>query len=183
MAMKYPIAIRIFNWLQTLYDEKSQQIDFDKEMYYHSRNRKKNAAPYTCDLMLKAPHGTPGAGRYNHPGQSHYYFASTQKGAENEVSKYKNDEEVTQTVRLIPNRTICLLDLSGAIKQCNTFLRYIRFPLDSLTDKTPREYLIPCFIADCCQEIGFDGIKYKGSTEYDNYVAWTDGYFKDGGMC
>lgn len=58
----------------------------------------------------------------------------------------------------------------------------IRFPLDD-ENKMPRQYLLPCFVADCCQMIGFDGIKYYGSQEYDNYVSWSDRYFEDIEMC
>lgn len=158
-------------------------MDFDKDCYYHSRNRNIGVAPYTAELMLKAPHGLPGTGRYNHAGRSHYYYADTQNGAENEVKKYLKKDEITQTIRLIPTKPIRLLDLSGTMLRGKVFLRYIRFPLSDIQDKTPREYLIPCFVADCCCAIGFDGIKYYGSQEYNNYVSWDDGYFKDGGMC
>ncbi len=62
-------------------------------------------------------------------------------------------------------------------------LRYLRFNLSDVTNKTPREYLIPCFVSDCCKSIGVDGIKYYGTKEYSNYVVWSDGYFTFDGMC
>ena len=46
-----------------------------------------------------------------------------------------------------------------------------------------REYLMPCYVSDCCEALGFEGIKYYGSKEYNNYVAWSDGYFDYAGMC
>ena len=183
LAMIDGTGKRIYDLIKNMYESGERRMDFDKDCYYHSRNRDIGVAPYTAELMLKAPHGLPGTGRYNHAGRSHYYYADTQNGAENEVKKYLKKDEITQTIRLIPTKPIRLLDLSGTMLRGKVFLRYIRFPLSDIQDKTPREYLIPCFVADCCCVIGFDGIKYYGSQEYNNYVSWDDGYFKDGGMC
>lgn len=82
-----------------------------------------------------------------------------------------------QIVKIKPAKSIKLLDLSGTLLRGKTFLRYLRYSLDGASNRIPREYLIPCFVADCCKEIGFDGIKYYGSKEYSNYVVWNDGYF------
>lgn len=183
LALTNDVGKRILEWISYLKGKQSYQTGFEKSVYYHSRNRKCDTAPFTADLMMKAPHGLPGTGRFNHAGRAHFYFADTEQGAKNEVKKYLSENEVTQTIKLIPIKPITLLDLSGTITQCKVFLRYIRFSLDNTNDKTPREYLIPCFVADCCYHLGYDGIKYKGSKEYSNFVTWDDGYFRDGGMC
>ena len=116
-------------------------------------------------------------------GRSNYYFADSRNGAEAEIKKHKSANDVLQTIILRPKKTIQLLDLFGSLARGTTFLRYLRFSLSDVTDKMPREYLIPCFVSDCCKARGFDGIKYYGSKEYNNYVAWNDGYFEYGGMC
>ena len=138
--------------------------------------------PFTFEQMKSAPYGASSAGRFNQVGRAHFYFSNTQRGAETEVGKHKKDEELIQTVRLKPVKPIRMLDLSHTLQRGTTFLRMIRYPLDD-TNKMPRQYLLPCFVADCCQNIGFDGIKYFGSKEYDNYVSWDDSYFADAGMC
>lgn len=183
MAMKNPVGIRIHDFLTTMFKNKRNTINFDCNLYYHSRNLKEKNAPYTIDEMMRAPYGLSGPGRYNHPGRSHYYFADKQSGAENEMKKYRKKDEITQTIKLVPIKDIKLLDLSGSIRGIETFLKYIRYPISNMDSKTPREYLIPSFVADCCKDIGFEGIKYFGSNEYNNYVTWNDGYFRDGGMC
>lgn len=183
MALRSETGRRIYDFLEDLYKSKKNLIDFDCNMFYHSRNRNKESAPLTADEMMKAPHGLPGPGRYNHSGRAHYYFSDKQIGAEIEVKKYKRENEITQTIKLIPVKKIDLLDLSGNIAGIATFLKYIRYPISEITSKTPREYLIPCFVADCCKNIGYEGIKYYGSKEYSNYVSWDDGYFKYAGMC
>ena len=139
--------------------------------------------PFTFDEMMKAPYGLPGAGRFNQVGRPHFYFASTKHGAEVEVKKHLKKDEVLQTVMIRPVKEIRLLDLSQSLQRGVTFLKWMRYPLSEVKNQMPREYLLPCYVADCCQMIGFDGIKYYGSKEYDNYVSWSDGYFADAGMC
>ena len=182
LAMMDDTGKRIYEFITTLFKTEENTIGFDRNTYYHCRSRKVAQMPYTFDEMLKAPHGLPWTGRYNHSGRSNYYFADTQKGAESEVKKHLKGEEVLQTVQLRPAKSARLLDLSNSLKRGKTFLRYLRFELSDVTNKTPREYLIPCFVSDCCKNIGFDGIKYYGTKEYNNYVVWDDGYFIYDGM-
>lgn len=183
LAMMDDTGRKIYKFINSLFETGENTIDFDKNTYYHCRSRKADLMPYSFDEMLKAPHGLPWAGRYNHSGRSNYYFADTQKGAEAEVKKHLTGKDVLQTVKLRPTRNARLLDLSGTLERGKTFLRYLRFNLSDVTNKTPREYLIPCFVSDCCKSIGFDGIKYYGTKEYSNYVVWSDGYFTFDGMC
>ena len=182
-GMMNNVGQKIQELIMELYIKKSYSIGFDETCYYHCRTRRKDEAPFTYTQMLKAPVGLPWSGRYNHQGQSHYYFSFSFKGAEAEVIKHKSKNEVLQTIRILPHKEIDLLDLSQTIRRGKTFLKFLRFKISDVNDKTPREYLIPCFVAECCKMIGFDGIKYQGSKEYNNYVVWSDGYFEDGGVC
>ena len=179
LAGSTEIGQRILAMVHELFDNKSKTIGFDKKEYYHCRSHKIGEMDYTFSEMLKAPMGLPWAGRYNHAGQSHYYFSDTKEGAEAEVRKHldKNGEQKLQTMEIIPQKEIKLLDLSGGLKRADTFLKYIRFPVKALESKMPKEYLLPCFVGDCCKMVGFDGIKYYGTTAYNNYVCWNDGYF------
>ena len=183
LALKMETGQKIFEFLRELYSSGTQSVGFDKEIYYHCRSHKGDVQPFTYDQMLKAPHGLPWAGRYNQVGRSNYYFADTRNGAEVEIKKHRTNDDVLQTVKLKPVKSIRMLDLSGKLARGATFLRYLRFSLSDVTDKMPREYLIPCYVSDCCKELGFDGIKYYGSKEYCNYVVWSDGYFDYAGMC
>ena len=177
------VGIRIFNLIKELYKCGKHQINFDEDVYYHCRSRKKTEMPFVFDQMLKAPIGLPWAGRFNCPGRSYYYFSNTQKGAESEVKKHLKTDDVLQTVKIRPNCKIKLIDLSGTIKKCSVFLRYLRFNLPNTDDKWPKEYLLPSFVGECCKSVGFDGVKYYGAQDYNNYVTWSDGYFVYVGMC
>lgn len=174
---------KIYVFLQNLFHQGDKMTGFDKDVFYHCRSHKANEMPFTFEQMLRVPNGLPWAGRYNHVGRSSYYFSDSRKGAEIEIRKHKTNNDVIQTVKLKPQKGIKLLDLSGTLARGATFLRYLRFSLSDNTDKMPREYLIPCYVSDCCKAIGIEGIKYYGSKEYNNYVAWNDGYFEFGGMC
>ena len=179
-GMQTDVGRRIFELIRYIWEDgRGYDLNhgFDRETYYHARARSNDAAPYTADNMLRAPVGVTGPGRYNYPGRSHYYFSDTKTGAEAEVRKH-NPDAIIQTIRLNPVREAQLLDLSETMRRGTIFLRFLRFDLEAVNEKMPREYLIPCFVSDCCKTVGFDGIKYYGGKGYSNYVTWEDGYFR-----
>ncbi len=179
-ASVHPTARKIYNRILQLKEVQEELvIEFDREVYYHSRTREKNAIPYIMDEMSRAPVGVPKTGRYNQPGKSYYYFADTKEGAEKEVTKNKKDL-ITQTLQIKPISAVKLLDLSGKMKRGSIFLKYLRFEVnnDGCVNNMPREYLIPNFVSTCCKKAGFDGIKYYGGKDYCNYVTWSDRHFK-----
>lgn len=167
------VGRKIFHLINNL----AECIDFDKALFYHSRKLAENSCPYPINEMLRAPTGVSGPGRYNHPGRSHYYFADTQEGAVNEVRKYNNSGKI-QTAVIAPKASAKILDLSSTLRGGVTFLRFVRFPVEQINSALPREYLIPCYVSDCCRHSNIDGIKYYGGAEYMNYVCWNDGYFR-----
>lgn len=161
--------------IQKLIENIAEHISFDCAQYYHSRARELDAIPFTYDEMLTAPSGVTGPGRYNHPGQAFYYFADTVEGSAAEVKKHNKGKQI-QTAVIRPNKKINMVDLSGTIKNGQTFLKYIRF--EAKGENMPKAYLIPCFVSDCCRACNIDGIKYFGSKAYSNYVCWNTGYFE-----
>ena len=183
LSSTHPTGIKIIEIIRNIWTSSSStnKIGFDEDIYYHSRARYIGTAPYVSDQMLKAPVGVTGPGRYNHPGRSHYYFANTREGSIEEVRKHLKNKQEIQTIKIKPVNSIVILDLSNTMKKGNIFLKYLRYPIDSVTDIMPREYLIPCFVSDCCKKVGFEGIKYYGSKSYNNYVCWKDGYFEFAG--
>lgn len=153
-------------------------IDFDHDTYYHARILPEGHCPYTENELRQAPYGVTWHGRFNYVGQSHYYFSDVQKGALLEVAKHSKEKQV-QIATLKPSRKIKMIDLSGELTTQNKFLEYCRF--NPSLDQYPnikREYLLPCYVANCCEMHGIEGIKYYGSKEYKNYVSWNDSYFK-----
>lgn len=162
--------------IHDLLREDAPQIDFDSEEYYHARALGEGTCPYTYVEMLNAPIGVTGPGRFNYPGQSYYYFSDSLKGAVSEIRKHACKAQA-QVAIIRPIKKIRLLDLSGKLRGATSFLKYIRFDVTNMNSTMPREYLLPCFVSDCCRALGFDGIKYYGAKDYNNYVSWDAGFF------
>ena len=153
-------------------------MDFDHDTYYHARILPEGHCPYTENELRQAPYGVTWHGRFNYVGQSHYYFSDVQRGALLEVAKHSKEKQV-QIATLKPSRKIKMIDLSGELTTQNKFLEYCRFnPSPDQYPNIKREYLLPCYVANCCEMHGIEGIKYYGSKEYKNYVSWNDTYFK-----
>lgn len=160
----------------------AKRIGFDCNDYYHGRVIEPETCPYTEQDMLTAPHSVPSSGRYNRAGTAYYYFANSCDGVVAEIRKHSKNACV-QVAQICPIKSIDLIDLSDTMRGGTTFLKYIRYQLKSDTVQgTPREYLIPNYVSDCCRHLGVDGIKYYGGKGYSNYVSWNCGYFKFGGM-
>lgn len=150
-------------------------ISFDQEILYHARILDGNSF-FLEDEMIKAPVGISGHGRFNHVGRAHYYSASTLDGALAEIRKHNNGKTI-QYAEVRPAKEVRLLDLSQR-KEGSAFLKHLRFPINDEYGVMKKEYLLPCFVADCCKRIGIDGIKYYGSTKYNNYVTWKDDFYE-----
>lgn len=152
-------------------------MGFDCDCYYHARSLPEGKKPYTEQELRSAPSGYTGHGRYNYVGQSHYYFSDVEKGAILEVTKHTADKRI-QIATLHPTKSIRMIDLSIEVPTQNKFLEYCRIsPNLAESPKIRKEYLLPSYVANCCKLYNIDGIKYYGSKEYTNYVAWNDGYF------
>ena len=182
---KYPnlaLKHRVGKQIDEIIGSWDNVIDFDYSIYYHARALPENECPYTEAQMLQAPSGMPMQGRYNHTGHSHYYFSNTSNGAIAEVSKHSRESKI-QIATLKPAKSVKMIDLSQEVTARNKFLDYCRFkPKPDDNSKVKREYLIPCFVTDCCKTHGIEGIKYYGSKEYINYVVWDDTYFECDGF-
>lgn len=172
---EHPVGRKISESIRSWED----RISFDYPHYYHGREFPKDGCPYTSQQLERAPFGVTLHGRFNHPGTSHYYFSNEKRGAVLEVRKHSKGGTKIAIAKITPVQKINMVDLSSEVKKQNKFLEYCRFsPVHGDYSNMKREYLIPCFVADCCKLHGLDGIKYYGSKEYANYVTWTEGHFK-----
>lgn len=182
LVLDNPTAQKIKNILE----QWDNILDFDYPFFYHARELPEDTCPYTESDLLKAPRGIVGHGRFNNVGKSCYYFSNNPIGAIREVCKHNKKASQIQIAKLKPKRQIKLIDLSLKTQKSNKLLDYCRFsPQETNTSKIKREYLLPCFIAQCCESVGIEGIKYYGSKEYMNYVSWDDSFFEliDYGIC
>lgn len=163
--------------INEIISEWNEFSDFDCDYYYHARALPEGKEPYTEQELRQAPYGLTWQGRYNYTGESHYYFSNVPKGALMEVAKHTKEKRV-QIAKLKPKKSIRMIDLSQEITTQNKFLEFCRLkPNPGDYPNIKREYLLPCYVANCCELNGIEGIKYYGSKEYKNYVSWEDTYF------
>jgi hypothetical protein len=173
LQLMHPVGRRILEIVQ----DWTPIVGFDKDRYFHARKLPFERQPYTIPQMEQLPIGMAGPGRYNNIDESHYYFADTAKGARVEITKHNRDVDYIQVAIIEPIREIRIADISVVDTQ-NQFLKYCRYAPDfAEAQQIPREYLLPSYFATCCKENNIDGIRYYGSNDYTNYVAWDDGYF------
>ena len=172
-AIIHPVGEKIFNIIKGW----NKFIDFEDITYYHARKIEKGKQPYLDQEMMKAPLNVSSHGRYNEIGKSCYYVAETKEGAINEIKKHSGGSEITvQVAGLKAVNPAKIIDLSGEAAG-NRFIEHLRFTVENKPGKIVKEYLLPNFVASCCQKIGIEGIKYK-SGEYNCWVLWKDDYFE-----
>jgi len=116
--------------------------------------------------MWEPPYGTPGQGRYNVAGLGVLYTSDKFEGAVSEVQDTHKEAFDLMEIRLI--ESVKILDLA---KKDYPLFKYCKFPANTKFQNKP-EYLIPNFIAQCCQLLGIQAIRYKSATHAEsiNYV-------------
>lgn len=86
------------------------------ETFYHARVRDNDEIPFLNKEVFKAPVNVTGPGRYNHIGQSHFYCADQQDGAEKEVkihlSKNEKESKSVAIALVVVTKPINITDLS-----------------------------------------------------------------------
>lgn len=151
-------------------------MTFDQEFFYRARTASNADETYLEHDMLMPPQGIPSQGRYNDYGRSCFYFTDTFDGAINEVAGHQSkDDGYVYVVKIKPQKSAKLIDLSKMAS--NSFITAIRKVVTDEKAKVKKEYLLPNYIAGCCRQAGWDGIKYRGSG-YKCYVTWNDASMK-----
>lgn len=160
-------------------------MTFDEPYYYRARlaDQADDYSVFLKNDMMMPPEDIPSQGRYNEYGRSCFYFTDSPEGAVKEVAGHqKQYDKYVQVVRLKPCGKVRLIDLSKMVGTRNRFVTALRKAVSNENAKVKKEYLLPNYVAGCCREAGFDGIKYRGS-DYKCYVLWNDmkmridGYF------
>lgn len=152
---------RILSWV------KKSQLLIENGAYYRSRLwEDEQEEDYSKLEMWQAPFGIPDIGRFNLHGMNLLYFADSKETAHAET------EDAPSTImRFHSKDSLHLLDLT----ESNCILFEFCNKKKTSSGRTPREYLIPNFISQCCCYINkttkfrIDGIKYKSTINKDGY--------------
>jgi len=133
------------------------------------------------DKMKNPPMGKSQAGRFNHPGQSHYYLSKNKETAIKEVVVDKNAALVWVQKYSLIQPVEKILDLSYSINTVSptTSTLYIALKLYNTFNWNNRnkenwkpDYYLTRYIMDCSKKLGYSGILYNSSKiSYDKNLV------------
>ncbi|PES71826.1 hypothetical protein CN512_04595 [Bacillus cereus] len=169
LAYKHPIGRELYKTLNNIYLQKDYfELEINTKLF-RGRNRGKDKKQYTPNVMGNPPKGETSHGRYNPVGISVLYCTDDIKGVPYEIEPKKN--EVTDIATFTNCKVLNLLDIGEIFNGFEGFLS----SENQESTNVRKGYLITNFIAICCIEIGFDGVKYNGANGlgYHNYAFFT----------
>ncbi|MCW3793779.1 RES family NAD+ phosphorylase [Paenibacillus sp. LS1] len=176
LALEHRVGKHILNSI----DEMSEMTDIKGLTVYRCRTRSPEEMSWSEFEMWEAPSGVSSQGRFNAEGRGFLYLS---EDPEVSVAEMKQTTVTTYDImELECSAKFKVIDLTKH-PDLNLF-RYCMFESKS---KNKREYLVPNFLAQCCELKGIKAIKYKSIYKQDspNYVFFdylTD-WFKYAGTC
>ncbi|WP_394542158.1 hypothetical protein [Priestia aryabhattai] len=165
LALNHLVGKKLYELLSAMY-KSMDYITLNNEILYRGRTRNMGSKVYKPQEMWNPPFGVSSHGRYNIVGTSVLYLTDNQNFIPYELHYTTSQELDVATIEVIT--PIKVLDLSYLIGDFGKFLS--QNPQSGNIMKL--EYLLTNFISECCKDIGFHGIKYKGVKEgdYNNYA-------------
>jgi hypothetical protein len=164
IGFKHPVGQSLHELFSKIYSNGDYLIYEEGELF-RGRTRSIGTKPYESSQMWNPPFGVSSHGRYNFVGISVLYLTDNKDYIPYEVNLTHSQELDIATVKI--KKPLIILDLS---KLMGGFGRYLSQSSNSI-NALKLEYLLTNYISECCKDIGFHGIKYKGVKEgnYYNY--------------
>lgn len=167
LGYKSEIGFKIFNSLLGV-----NEIEINNIRMFRIKRPYNISRPYVEDELFKGPYLKTDQGRFSNTGLNYIYFSENLETAKDETNVEENKPYTFIEVELKEKKR--MYDISN-----------IGIPLfnachkksDNNTDKMEINYLIPNFIANCINSLGYDGIKYLSAKDLriSNYVFFDIG--------
>lgn len=175
LAIKHRVGEMIYKGLfQHFEDQHYEYLVEGKSKLYRGRARKKDSTKiYTPNEMWSPPEGLPQHGRFNPIGIPVLYVTDEAKAIPYEI--HASQDEQIDIVEFQIVKPLKLFDMQRVSTEFEGF--FAQSNIDSKTLK--KAYLLPNFIGNCCQHIGYDGVKYNGvqrqsGLSYTNYALFIE---------
>ncbi|MDE5055225.1 RES family NAD+ phosphorylase [Niallia taxi] len=151
LAYKHPTGSKLYSILQTNLNNKVSTLTAGTTLY-----RGRPEIVNNCNEMWEPPVGVSNHGRFNSVGRSVLYCADDSSTIPMEIN-ITFDEEYSMAEVTVLNDLQCL-----DITDFHLLTKYFHesVPKDS-NNKIHESYLIPNYIAECCYELGYKGVKYE----------------------
>ncbi len=170
LGLAHPVGIKIIDEL-----DKFQLLKVSGITLFKARPLGKGRdIPYSEPEMFEAPYGKPDQGRFNVRGQGVLYVGDDFEGTIKEAPN--PDGQRVTVLKMTLKETLSILDIASS--SCPIF-EYCNYPwVDS--DPNRHAYLVPNFVAQCCQMKGLEGIRYASTKKpgmmnyvfFDTRRAW-----------
>lgn len=177
IILAHPFATEIFTTLNKIFADTSETLI--KEDLYRCRVLRGREKPYSTKQSGVVPDNLATEGRFNHSGFGFLYTATTKKLAFLETVPDTKISASMATIKIL--KKLKILDITDIGAYDDDIYRAIMS--SSLLVNPPGGkgwnkpgYIFTRFIADCAIYLGFDGIKYNSSYNFDgsNLVVFKD---------
>lgn len=159
---------KIFNLISKVYENNQGKYITSGFISYRGRKRLKKDKAYETKELWNPPANIASQGRYNILGSSMLYLCDEISMIPHELKL--SHGECIDVAEFEMLTSMLLFDVEEMFSQFGDF---ISTPLES-NDIVKSEYLLCNYIAQCCKEIGFDGVRYPSNM---NSMVYNYGMF------
>jgi hypothetical protein len=171
LAFRKKTGAAIYNVLKKHYDAGGYDLLKASEVkLFRGRTRAVDSSKaYTVEELWTAPLGKSSHGRYNFIGVPVLYVTNQERVIPYEINP-SNDQLIDIATLDILKKKLKLFNLGSFDLNFEGFFSEVNE--DTNTVKTA--YLLPNYIGACCNEIGYDGVMYKGVHSFDQLNEYTN---------
>ena len=174
LAYKHNLAESIFKVLNKVLENKDNTSVPIGEFLFRGRCRAKDNNKFEISSLGMPPKGLASHGRYNLVGTSVLYVTDNKMGIPYEIEPKKI--EVVDVTEYQVQQELVLFDVDTIFEDFSIFIN----KENDESTLVKRNYLFTNFIASACNEVGFDGVYYKGAGDkaYNNIAVFEKGTIK-----
>ncbi|RAS75720.1 RES domain-containing protein [Priestia endophytica] len=163
LSIKHKVGKKLYSLLESHFPNNDYVLK-QGNILFRGRKRYYDQEEFSNNSLWSPPEGQASHGRYNSIGNSVLYCLDKYKGLPYELNPLKN--ECIDYGEFILNTDLKILDISKLFPK--EFGDYIS-SVDLESKKLKKTYLFTNFISSCCKDIGYDGIRYKGVSDKEQY--------------
>ena len=169
LSLKHPVGVKFYELLERHYLDNKFRLEVDF-ILYRGRKRYYDQTEFAHKDLWNPPEGQATHGRYNSIGVSVFYCTDNYEGLPYELNPVKNECIDYGEFKVL--KELNIIDVSKLFPE--EFAEY--FSANSVESKLLKKtYLLTSFISECCKNIGYNGVRYKGVSnklDYHNFAIF-----------